>query len=74
MGCSVVSLATIGRGCPDILVATPDGRNHLIEIKCGKNWTMTEDQKLFHATWRAPVLILDSVESAITWINSNGAT
>lgn len=67
-GCQVLHLHAIGKGCPDILIKHR-GVLYLCEIKAGKGWSLTKDQKVFHADW-GPVLILDSVESAILWINS----
>jgi hypothetical protein len=36
MGCSVLSLAAVGRGVPDLLVAT-QGITWLVEVKSGKS-------------------------------------
>lgn len=70
LGASVLSLAAIGRGCPDICIGFR-GISYLAEIKNNKvRWSMTDDQKAFHAGWNAPILVLDSVESATAWINT----
>ena len=73
-GASVLSLASIGRGCPDICIGFR-GTTYLAEIKNNKvRWSMTDDQKIFHAGWNAPILVLDSVESAEAWIRTVGKT
>lgn len=70
LGVAVLHLHQIGNGCPDILVRLPCGSLHLCEIKNGKRkWKLEEDQKIFHALW-GPIAILDSVESAISWVNA----
>jgi len=68
LGASVLSLASIGRGAPDICIGFR-GVTYLAEIKNSKvRWKMTDDQKYFHADWKAPIVILDSVDSATAWI------
>ncbi len=69
-GATVQSLAAIGGGCPDLLVGHR-GRIHLFEIKDGSKppsaRKLTPDQETWHAAWRgAPVLVIESVEQAIT--------
>lgn len=69
-GATVLHLHQIGQGCPDILVKLPNGELHLCEIKNGeRKWKLEPDQITFHAEW-GPIAILDSVESAINWINA----
>lgn len=69
-GAKVLHLHTIGKGCPDLLIKLPNGELHLCEVKNGKlKWTLKPDQIKFHNEW-GPIAILDSVESAISWINS----
>lgn len=65
---SVLSLAPLGRGAPDIALAR-DGDTWLAEIKDGERmgWKLTDDQKTFHARWNAPILIFDSVETVLMW-------
>lgn len=71
LGASVVSLHTIGKGCPDLAVAIA-GKTYLVEIKDGrKKWKMTPDQAEFHETWKAPIAVLDSESSAILWVQRN---
>ena len=70
LGCSVVSLASIGRGCPDIACAI-QGKTYLIEIKNGsKKWKLEPDQKEFILNWKAEILILESVDDAHDFVAS----
>lgn len=69
-GASVVSLAAVGNGCPDIAIAYR-GRTYLCEIKNGdRKWTMTPQQVRFHAEWKDQILVMDSVEMAIGWVEA----
>lgn len=69
-GASVLHLHQIGNGCPDILIRLPNGEMHLCEIKNGnRKWKLEPEQVKFHDEW-GPIAILDSVESAISWINA----
>jgi hypothetical protein len=57
LGCSVRSLAAVGGGIPDLLVATT-GCNMLVEVKDGKKppsaQKLTPDQIKFHDEWKGP--------------------
>lgn len=68
-GCSVQSLAAIGKGCPDLLVCGPDGVLHLIEVKDGDKppsaRKLTPDQVSWHATWTGRVHVVTSVWEAL---------
>lgn len=68
-GATVQSLATIGNGCPDILVGHAN-RTAIIEIKDGKKppsaRKLTPDQLVWHANWRGGTLAtVDSVDAAL---------
>jgi hypothetical protein len=69
-GASVQSLAKLGRGCPDILVAFR-GSNHVMEIKNpkGKN-KVSDDQTKWHISWRAPVHIVRTPDEALRAIGA----
>jgi hypothetical protein len=68
MGCSVLHLHTVGKGCPDLAVAFR-GMTYLVEIKNGKRyWEMSPAQDKFRSEWNAPVILIDSVESASNWV------
>jgi hypothetical protein len=67
-GCEVLSLAAIGRGCPDILAKLPNSsRLLIIEVKDGtkspSKRKLTPAQVEFHKRW--PVLVVESVEQAV---------
>lgn len=64
-GAEVEDLSGSGRGMPDTLVFTKDGRLMLVEIKMPKG-TLTAPQVRFHA--RFPVYIVRSVEDALELI------
>ena len=64
-GAEVEDLSGSGRGMPDTLVYTPDGRLLLVEIKMPKG-TLTAAQVRFHA--RFPVHIVRSVEAALALV------
>lgn len=63
-GCSVVSLAALGRGVPDLLVAR--GRwMALVEVKA-PGGRLTPDQEAFMAVWRGPkVQIVRTVDDVL---------
>lgn len=67
-GCSVRSLASLGKGCPDLLVGRA-GVNYLLEVKDGSKppckRRLTPDEEAFHAAWRGPVAVVESVEDAL---------
>lgn len=60
-GCSVQSLAAVGNGVPDLLVAR-NGRLWLMEVKNPKmppsKQGLTEDETRWHIHWNAPVHIV----------------
>jgi hypothetical protein len=65
LGCTVQSLAAVGKGVPDLLVAFA-GFNHLVEIKDGRRVKserkQTPAQVAWASTWRAPRHLVESVE------------
>lgn len=67
-GCSVTSLASVGKGCPDLVVGR-NGVNYLLEVKDGKKppskRRLTDDEKTWHNAWRGHVAIVNSVEEAL---------
>ena len=68
VGCTVQSLAMVGRGVPDLLVAR-NGRMWLMEIKNGANppskQRLTDDEQAWIDGWAAPVYVVNSVERAL---------
>jgi hypothetical protein len=72
-GCSVQSLATVGKGCPDLLVGRA-GRNFVLEVKDGgkspSRQRLTEDEQAWHANWRGQVATVRSLEEALAVIQA----
>lgn len=69
-GCGVQSLAQIGKGCPDLLVCSPDGRRlALAEVKLPKH-DLNEMQQEWHARWRGPVTILRTLDDVQALVES----
>lgn len=72
LGCSVQSLAAIGKGCPDLLVAR-NGRLTLMEIKDGtkppSQRRLTDDEIEWIQKWKSPVHIVEDVDDAIAAMN-----
>ena len=73
-GATVLSLAHIGHGVPDILVGFRK-RNILMEIKDSSQSPskrrLTADQKLFHAIWGGQLAIVESAEEALQLLAGN---
>jgi len=67
LGASVQSLASVGDGCPDLVVGWR-GRNVLLEIKDGakapSRRRLTADERRWHASWSGEVVIVATVEQA----------
>lgn len=72
-GCSVQSLASLGKGVPDLLVARC-GKMWLMEVKdgdkCPSQQRLTEDEELWICRWHAHVHIIRSVEEAINVVKN----
>ena len=64
VGCSVQSLAMVGKGCPDALVGR-DGRNYLLEIKADEKSRLRAVQADWCASWRGSVATVRTVEEAL---------
>lgn len=62
---SVQSLASVGKGCPDILVGFR-GQNWLFEIKNPKQvpskQRLTKDEQSWHDNWRGRVYVVSSFD------------
>jgi Holliday junction resolvase len=69
IGCSVLSLASIGSGCPDLLVGWR-GRNMLLEVKDGSKSPsrreLTEDERRFMVEWNGSALVVYTVDDALS--------
>ena len=62
IGCSVQSLASVGAGCPDLLVGYR-GRNVLLEVKAPKG-SATSDQLTWGMGWKGQAGIVRTAEEA----------
>lgn len=72
-GYSVQSLASVGLGCPDLLVGR-NGCNWLLEIKDPaqkpSDRELTKDQKRWHAMWRGQKAVVETVEQALAVVTA----
>lgn len=60
LGFSVLSLAPMGKGVPDLVVAR-GGKTWMIEVKNpDKKWKLTAAQKKFHGIWKDNIFIFES--------------
>ena len=68
IGCSVLSLAPIGSGCPDLLIGY-HGLNTLLEVKDGEKAPsarkLTGDQVRFKSEWRGQWVVVTSPDEAM---------
>lgn len=60
IGASVISLAPIGEGCPDLLVGFR-GKNFLFECKTTQKATLTTDQEILHKTFQGKIFVVHSI-------------
>jgi len=67
-GCSVQSLASIGKGCPDVLWAK-DGKAGVIEIKNPaqppSKRRLTEDEDAWRKNWRGEYMVAETLADAL---------
>ena len=68
IGCSVQSLAAIGKGVPDIMVSRR-GSTFCLEIKDGSKppsaRKLTPDEAKWISAWRGNVAVVESVDEAL---------
>jgi hypothetical protein len=69
VGCSVLPLHAVGKGCPDLLVTDTAKATFLMEVKDGNKppsrRTLTPDQVAFHAAWRGRIVVVCNVREAM---------
>jgi Holliday junction resolvase len=69
LGWSVLDLAQLGGGCPDLLVGCGK-RNILVEVKDGtkpqSQRELTDDQVKFWNTWRGEKRLVESIEDVLS--------
>lgn len=70
MGCKVLDLSKVGRGCPDLLLQAPPrlrNRLYLVEVKDGaksaSRRVLTPQQVEFHKDW--PVHVVTSLDDLL---------
>jgi hypothetical protein len=64
LGCSVLSLAPLGRGAPDLAVGY-GGLTCLVEVKSGPKAKLTPDQREFWDTWKGGVRLVNSLDAVM---------
>ncbi len=73
VGATVQSLASVGKGCPDLLVGFR-GQNYALEIKDGNKppsaRKLTPDEKRWHDEWRGRVVVVESTDDALRTIGA----
>ena len=67
LGCSVLSLSSQGKGCPDLLISY-QMQLYLVEVKDtgGKLNTLQED---WHHKWGSPVYVVRSNNEVVSLLN-----
>ena len=68
LGCSVLSLASLGKGVPDLLVSL-GGITWLVEVKMPKG-KETADQILFISGWKGCRALVRDLEGVLTVVRS----
>jgi len=65
-GCRVQSLASVGNGCPDLVVGYR-GRLYLLEVKNrdGRGLGLTEAEAAWHQRWAGMVAVVDGIDQAL---------
>ena len=70
-GCTVQSLAAVGKGCPDILVGY-QGYNFTFEVKDGdlppSHRRLTSHESQWHAMWKGQVGTILTADEALTFM------
>lgn len=66
-GVSVLSLASIGNGAPDLVIGSRSA-NYLIELKSNDKSPLTKREAIFHGTWKGQVCICRSLEDVLKTI------
>lgn len=64
VGCYVMDLSHVGRGCPDLLVSDRQKILHVMEIKTAKG-KLNKRQQEWHAQWQGPCHVVRSVAEAL---------
>jgi hypothetical protein len=71
IGASVQSLASLGKGAPDIAVGFRN-QNYFFEIKNGEmppsKRRLTTAEEVWHETWRGQISVIHTLEDALEMI------
>ena len=67
IGATVQSLASVGNGCPDLLVGFR-GINVLLEIKSGRRYGFTDAETKWNNAWRGLCCVACTKEQAIAHV------
>lgn len=70
-GCSVQSIASVGKGAPDLLVGY-GGQNYLLEIKDPAQppsaRKLTDFEAAWHLSWKGSVRVVHTADEAIAYV------
>ncbi len=66
--CTVLSLSTVGKGCPDLLVGVA-GLNILLEVKLPKG-KLRGSQEAFRLRWNGQCATVTSAEDAVKMVQT----
>jgi Holliday junction resolvase len=67
LGCSVLSLSSQGKGCPDLLISYQK-QCYLVEVK-DTGGKLRESQKAFMRNWGSPVYVVHSTNEVVSLLN-----
>jgi Holliday junction resolvase len=73
LGCTVLSLAAMGKGCPDLLIGC-DLSNYLVEVKnpnqdpCKRK--LTPDEMKFQKMWRGQWSLIENVQDVPSFVKA----
>lgn len=70
LGCSVVDLSSVGRGCPDLVIGI-NKMTIFVEIKSSAKASYTSHQIEWMQNWRGgTVARIDSIDAAVRLVNA----
>lgn len=72
LGCAVLPLHQIGKGCPDLLITKGGAKAVLVEIKNGAKpasaRALTTDQVKFHASWLGSIFVVKDLGDVLALV------
>jgi hypothetical protein len=75
VGCTVQSMAAIGKGCPDLLVGY-QGRNLILEVKDGakrlSKRRLTSAEVRWRDAWQGQYAVVTNVDEALSLLRTGG--